>query len=287
MEIHDEEIIVADGQSLRRIYYTLDGEYIRHEKCLPCISFAALGDKFILHLDYHQSFTYKITPNIVVSVKDSAIRRALPYRNIQRETTSGNFNYNYKGDLLFTPAVSDTIYHILTDSTYTAKYVVKREKSVWQKYNEELFHGQISQLIRDEGYSRLYSAFYETEENIAFQLVARRGETNDLLIRSYWYDKATERIYGTIPTPVEISEKGLVYPDIIPSPVGVWGNYYIAEIRPEQIEPLIQYQKEKKGTKDTIYFKNEELRKIIQLDEDPNQVIVLYKLDFDKSHFSE
>jgi hypothetical protein len=120
------------------------------------------------------------------------------------------------------------------------------------------------------------------KKNIGFRLVARRGETNDVSIKSYWYDKATERIYGTVPATVDISEKGLVYPDIIPAPLGVYGNYYVAEIRPEQIEFLIQYQKEKKGTKDTIYFKNEELRKIIQLEEDPNQVIVLYELDFNK-----
>jgi hypothetical protein len=282
MELYKEEIIVADGQSLKRIYYTLDGEYIRHEKCLPCETFAVIDDKFILHLSYHQSYTRNVTPNIVVSTKDSAIRRALPYHKIQRETSSGSFNYNYKGDILFIPAVSDTIYQILTDSTFTVKYVVKHEKSVWQKYNEGLFHGEISQLIRNEGYSQLYSVFYETEKNIGFQLVARRRETSDLSIKCYWYDKATGQIYGTVPAAIDISEMGFVYPDIIPPPIGVYGNYYIAEIRPEQIEFFMQYQKEKKGTKDTISFKNEELRKIIQLDEDPNQVIVLYKLDFNK-----
>jgi hypothetical protein len=151
METHNEKIIVADGQSLKRLYYTLDGEYIRHEKCLPCDAFVLMGDKFILHVGYHQSFIYNITPNLVVSTKDSAIRRALPYHKIQRETTPGSFNYNYKGDILFVPSVSDTVYHILTDSTYTAKYVVKHKKSVWQKYNEDLMHGEISQLYSARG----------------------------------------------------------------------------------------------------------------------------------------
>ncbi|MDR1338921.1 MAG: hypothetical protein LBK58_02530 [Prevotellaceae bacterium] len=125
------------------------------------------------------------------------------------------------------------------------------------------------------------SVFYETEKNLGFKLTVK-SETGDLIIKHYWYDKITERIYETVPTTVNISEKGLVYPDLIPQPIGICGNYYIGEIRPEQIEPLMQYQKEKKGTKDTLYFENEELRKIIRLDEDPNQVIVLYKLDFNK-----
>jgi hypothetical protein len=281
VETHNDEIIVADGQNLKRLYYTLDGKYIRHERCLPCIEFVAMDDKFILHLDYHQSFTYKTTPNLVVSTKDSAIRRALPYKKIQRETTSGSFKRNYKGDILFIPVVSDTIYQILTDSTYTAKYVVKHKKSVWQKYNEELQHDEILQLIRNEGYSQLYSVFYETEKNIGFQLVSLKRENEGLIINSYWYDKATERTYkNTVPTTINGPNEG--HPNIIPSPVGVWGDYYIGEIRPEQIEAIMQFRKEKKGTKDSIYFKNEELNKIMQLDEDPNQVVVLYKLDFNR-----
>ncbi|MDR2407176.1 MAG: 6-bladed beta-propeller [Bacteroidales bacterium] len=282
MDSHNEEIIVTDGQSLKRLYYTLNGEYVQHEKCLPCNAFALIGDMFILHLSYHQSFTYKVTPNLVIEMKDSAVRRALPYHNIQKETTPGNFSYNYKGDLLFTPSISDTVYQILTDSTFTSKYVVKHKKSVWRKYNEELGHGEISQLIRD-GYSQLRSEFYETEKNVEFQLVSKMENTNDIIIKPYWFDKSTKQVYGITPTTINRSEKGLIHPDIIPQAIGVWGNYYIGEIRPEQIAPIMEYQKQNKGTKDTLYFKNEELRKIIQLGEkDPNQVIVLYELDFNK-----
>jgi hypothetical protein len=273
---YNENIIVGDRLISRRFYYTLDGEYIQQEKCLPYRLFAPLGDKFILHLGYHQSFTYKITPNLVVSVKDSAIRRALPYHNIQKETFSGNFNYNYKGDLFFTPPVSDTVYQILSEFEYTAKYIIKHKQSVWQKYKEELVHGEISKLIK-EGYSKLWTGFYETENNIGFQIVAPKEDGTP--INPYWYDKATKQVYNIIPPTINSSEKRFIPPDIIPMPVGVWDNYYIGEIRPEQIEFFREYQKQEK---DSIRFKNEELQRIIQLDDDPNQIIVLYKLDFNK-----
>ncbi|MDR0605855.1 MAG: 6-bladed beta-propeller [Bacteroidales bacterium] len=59
--ISDEEIIVADGKKLCRLYYTLDGKYIRTEKCLPCNAFALLGDKFILGL---------ITPEQIEAIRE-------------------------------------------------------------------------------------------------------------------------------------------------------------------------------------------------------------------------
>jgi hypothetical protein len=198
--VHNDELIVGDIQSLKRLYYTLDGEYIRHERCLPCIQFAPLGgDKFILHTDYHQSFTYDVTPNLVVSVKDSAIRRALPYHGIQKQTFSGNLDINYKGDIYFTPIVSDTIYQILTDSTFTAKFLIKQEKSLWQKYNSEL-------------------TFDETEKNVCFQMVGGSPSTK---IRTYWYDKATEQTYKYYPTNFNRydDEKRFIYPEEVTSKI--------------------------------------------------------------------
>jgi hypothetical protein len=274
--INDEEIIVEDGQSLRRFYYTLDGEYIRHEKCLPCLAFDLLGDKFILHLGYHQSFDYKVTPNLVVSVNDSAIRRGLPYHKIQRDTTQGHFYHNYKGDLFFTPVVSDTVYQILTDSTFSAKYFVKQKKSVWKLYDKELVHGEISQRLKEEGYSELGHVFLETEKNIYFQLILQDDELASLVNRSYWYDKDSKQTYML---KIDRTPKTEI-PYIIPQAIGIWENYYFGVITPEQIEGIREYQKKNKGTKNMVNIQNEELRNIINIKDDPNQVLVLYKIDF-------
>jgi hypothetical protein len=277
-DVHNDEIIVVDRQSLKRLYYTLDGIYIRHEKCLPCRAFASLGDKFILHIDYHQSFTHKATPNLVLSVKDSAVRMALPYRNIQKETTGGALMYNYNGDILFLPAVSDTVYQILTDSTYTARYFVKQKKSIWQKYyNEELVHGEISQLLK-QGYTQLGTPeFHDTEKYISFRLVVH-DEKLGSLIRSYWYDKDTRQTYKeSFPNGYNND------PNFVPPSIGVCGNDYIGAIYPEHIENIMEYHNQQQGTKDSVYFKNEELRKIMLAHpKDPNHIIVLYKMDFNK-----
>jgi hypothetical protein len=277
-DICNDELIIADRRKAKRIYYTLEGKYIRQEKSLPCIEFAMLGDKFILQLGYPQSFDFNTTPILVVSVKDSALRRALPYQNIQKVTTHGFFSYNYMGDLLFTPTVSDTIYHILTDSTFTAKYFVNHKKSIWQLYKENLVHDEISQKIRD-GYSRFGNFFYETEKNIHFSISFSSEQTNYILSNHYWYDKESKKTYAK--GSISHSEQNVIT-NFFPITVGVCGNYYIGEIRPETIEMFREHYQQAKGTKDSLYFKNEELRKIIEAEDDPNQVLVLYQIDFNK-----
>jgi hypothetical protein len=274
-DISTDEIIIADGQSLKRLYYTLEGKFIRQEKCLPCRQFAVLGDKFILHVGYHQTWNYDITPNLIVSIKDSAMRRALPYSNIQKETVYGEFNYNYKGDLLFSPAISDTVYQILTDSTYAAKYFVKHKKSIWEKHNENLGHAEINNLIKEEGYSKLNSQFHETEKYVHFVLsVIDAGTT---VGKTYWYDKESKQTYN-LKVDLTVNPASV----LIPLAWGIWGNYYVVDMWPEQILDIREHQKKTKGTKDTFNIKNAELRKIIEMEDDPNQVIVLYKYDFNK-----
>jgi hypothetical protein len=278
VNINDDTIIVADGRSLKRLYYTLDGKYIRHEKCLPCRRFASFGDKFILHLAYGQSFDEKETPNLVVSIKDSAMLKALPYHNIQKKNAGGEFNYNYKDDLLFTPGLSDTVYQILTDFAYAAKYVVEHKKSIWQLYNEELQLVEMVQRVRN-GYTRLASKFYETEKNAYFEISVKDPNSNGTISKSYWYDKKTEQTYTskTLSKGQEFQGKDILY-DIIPRVIGVYGNSYIGVIHPETIISIREQVHQQK----IRHIENEELRKIIDIKDDPNQAIVLFEIDFNK-----
>jgi hypothetical protein len=274
-DISTDEIIIDDGLKSKRLYYTLEGKYIRQEKGLPCLQFAVLGDKFILHTGYGQTFNDEITPNLIVSINDSAIRRALPYSNIQKNTSSGDLNYNYKNDLLFWPTLSDTVYQILTEYTYAAKYFVKHKKSIWQKRNEDLDYFGILNLKKQEGYSAI-EQFHETEKYVYF--VRAFGEAGKILGYVYWYDKDSKQTYC-----LKEDENENLVNQFIPYMEDIWGNYFLAYMWSEQIIDIREHQEKTKGTKDTFNIKNAELRKIIeQAEEDPNQVIVLYKYDFSK-----
>jgi NADH:ubiquinone oxidoreductase subunit len=118
--------------------------------------------------------------------------------------------------------------------------------------------------------------FLETEKNIYFQLMLQDDGLASLVNKSYWYDKDSKQTYKlkvTYTPQTEIS-------NIIPQAIGIWENYYIGVIPAEQIEEIRDYQKKKKGTKDMLDIQNEELKNIINIKDDPNQAIVLYKIDF-------
>jgi hypothetical protein len=273
-DISTDEIIIADGQSMRRLYYTLEGKFIRRERSLPCLQFAVLGDKFILHAGYGQTFNDEIAPNLIVSIKDSAIRRALPYSNIQKKTSSGDLEYNYRGDLLFSPVLSDTVYQILTESAYAAKYFVKHKKSIWQRRNENSDYFGILNL-KKEGYTEL-EQFHETEKYVHF--VISFVEEGKIQGDTYWYDKESKQTYCF---KGDANENWISV--FIPYIEDIWGNYFLAYMWPGQITEIREHQKKTQGTKEMFNITNTELQKIIeQADEDPNQVIVLYKYDFNK-----
>ncbi|MDR3246787.1 MAG: hypothetical protein LBT50_10185 [Prevotellaceae bacterium] len=81
-------------------------------------------------------------------------------------------------------------------------------------------------------------------------------ELASLVNKSYWYDKGSKQTYKlkvNYTPQTEIS-------NIIPQAIGIWENYYIGVIPPEQIEEIRDYQKKKKGTKNMLDIQNEELR---------------------------
>jgi hypothetical protein len=275
-DISTDEIII--NASLKMLYYTLEGKFIRQEKCLPCLHFAMLGDKFILQADYDRTLSnFGITPNLIVSIKDSAIRGALPYSNIQKQDVKECLHYNYKGDILFLPSFSDTVYQILTESTYIAKYVVKHKKSIWKKHNESLRFPETNRLIKEDGYSELATEiFNETEKYVHFVLSV--GEAGQKVGKIYWYDKESKQTYNL---KIDLNENWVSR--FIPYAWWVWGNYYVVEMWPDQIIAIREHQKKTKGTKDMFNIQNAELRNIIEMGgDDPNQAIVLYKYDFNK-----
>jgi hypothetical protein len=97
--------------------------------------------------------------------------------------------------------------------------------------------------------------------------------------RSYFYDKKTGQVYE-IGTDLSFANDN-VFGDIILETKGFYGDYYISEIAPESLEPIREYYRQEKEL-NGVKVANRELEKILQMNGDPNQVLVFYKLDFDK-----
>jgi hypothetical protein len=292
--IHNDELIIADRKKPKRLFYNLDGVFIRSEKSLPSLSFETINDKFVLHIGDHQTWNESITPQIVISVGDSAIRRALPFHNTQKDNFAGKFHLNYKNDLLFLPVLSDTIYQILNDSSYTTKYLFKNKKSIWARADENLTFEQINHLVGEGRYSIFNGDFYETEDNIYFKLTEKSAFDQYLSFQWYWYDKQRQQVFhsvysdGALPSIEYIREKAKekydieddIVDNILAEPIAIWNNYYIGVLEPQYIEALRKYYKKN----DTILDKkNVDFQKNIKSnDSAPNQVLVFYKMNFSK-----
>jgi hypothetical protein len=241
----DTLIAIPDRLSLNMLYYSLNGHFIKKTKNAPCFYLEAFGDKIVNQTTFAQSYSQDIKQNynLTISSNDSVIYKGFPYFPIQKEAVNGNgLQYNYEGKLLFTPVLCDTIYQIINDSTYVARYVVKQEKSLWKKKEEYLSMQQGFSLILHSNYTQLEPPILETEGFVSYQI--KHEHNNRIASTTYWFDKK------------EI-------------------NHYIGIYLSHEIEEMITLSKN-----NIVTFENEELRNILrdEKSKDIEFLMVMYKL---------
>jgi hypothetical protein len=281
MNISEKEecLVIGDRLSMHFLYFSLDGEFLKKERSIANVSFAVMNDgKIINHLVAGQSFDYSVNYDLVVTEADSVIRKGFPLYPIQlRKIDAKSLYYNFKNELLFSPVMSDTVYHIINDSTYTVKYIVKHRKSVWDKYGEDLGHEDVDKLI-SSNYTILVGPVLETESLVHYPVEAKMkiGEYYYRHHYNYWYNKS-KGISFTLgeDNPVDYND---VY-HIIPAPRTMYGNYYAGIIDPVMID--CERGNIRQEMFDTL-FKNEGLKKMI-MDENPDLEAILVLYEFKES----
>jgi hypothetical protein len=310
LTIKNEELLISDRLRPLNLIYTLDGEFVRKEKTLPSRGMEIFDNKEILHVGDGQTWNDDIIPQIVVADADSAVRRALPYRFIQRNNFAGKLHINSQRNLLFAPILCDTVYQIISDSTYTPKYLLKNKKSVWKLKDDDFMNKnanmfyvseEINNLIRSNRYSAFEGHFYDNEENIFFHLSEQHYKNPQYLFSSwYWYDKRTQKVFRIMWSDISqslfesvcknVKEKydlDAIKSEWIRVPKAIWNGYYIGVIEAGEIDAYRQYYKKNKDT-DTILNKIPPyIQRVIKADKnspeaDDNQVLVFYKIDFSK-----
>jgi hypothetical protein len=270
---NDKQIVINDPLVYHMLYFTLDGHFVKKVRSAPGCYFEIYDDKIINQTVYGQSYSRNIEQNyyLTVAANDSIIRKGFPYYPIQiQAVNSKSLQYNYKNELLFIPILSDTVYRLTSDSSYTAKYVINHKKSIWQKKEEYLTTEQISALVKESGYNYLKSPVLETEKHVFYQINAG-VEAKYIQSRSYWYDKAKQKSFM-----IKMPETGIKQaPKCIPTPIAIYGNYYVGIYLPHEIEAMIELARNK-----TVIFENEKLNQILHDEEskDMEFLMVMYEL---------
>ncbi len=270
----EQKLYIKDGQQSKILCYDYDGKYISSNKAIPAIYATLLNNTNINQLAVGQSFDDNVNYHIVTSIGDSVCRKALPYYPIQMDyDVSDRLKYNYNNELLIHPSLSDTVYSIVNDSTYSAKYVFINKESVWKKANQELSFTDINDLLKSGAYNRIYN-FYDTKE-YAFLCIVKYNEEIKSLINNYCiYDK----IHGCVLNVVNNSEI-LSINKICPlNVIGVHNNTCIAPINLYMLKRAISENPK-------IVIKDEKLKEMIDSSsEESNPVLVFYKMKGSESH---
>jgi hypothetical protein len=261
-----KEICINDRMSISKLYYNLDGNFLRKEKSISSFYINVFNHYVINQLAVNQSFSKEINYHLVCTIKDSIYSKGFPYVPIQKNyIVSSDATFNSMGDLLFIPVLSDTVYQIESFEKYSVRYVVKHRHSVWDKHEEEFSYKEVGDLIKNNGYTAL-GMFYETQRYIYFSI--KRGLHNFVSDSYFLFDKKKLQVYELEETNMKIF-KEIVPPNLIT----LDKETFVASFDAFRLKELLA--KDNNG----YVIKNNLLYSIIEKsDEDSNPVLVMYQL---------
>jgi len=271
----DSLIVINDRLAPFMLYYTLDGKFVKKTKAAPCFWFEAFNDKIVNLAGFGQSFSNKMDENfnLIVSVLDSVLYKSFPHYPLQIETVeSQGLYFNYKDDLLYYSNKCDTIYQILNDSTYTARFVVDQKKSLWNKRDEQLRHTEQAALVKELGYTFLSTPILETEHFFSYSL--NYGSNGSILGQIFHYNKYTGELFTRGAR--EYPDDGLYISNVVTPGImlTVHGNYEVGVFDPDEIEVFVEM------IKNDVVFENEELSDILRnkVTDELEFILVMYEL---------
>jgi hypothetical protein len=267
----NDYLVIADRLAPFVMYFTLDGEFVKKTRGIINTTVEIVDGKFLNQLNPGQSIDDNVNYHLVVSIGDSVIRKGFPFYPLQKDAAfRPPFRYNYKNELLFCPYFCDTVYRIINDSVYTAEYIIKHRKSIWEKYNKrEGFND--TELIFNSNYTVLSKPVLETENFLSYPIISKMKLDEKYYIQSpsYWFNKKKKTSFtiGTV--------KGRSIYNSFFNAISMYNNYYAGIIPSIVIESL---RNDIKDEKYAGYFQNRELRDMI-MDKNPNleAILVLYE----------
>ena len=271
----DSLIVINDRLAPFMLYYTLDGKFVKKTKAAPCFWFETFNDKIVNLAGFGQSFSHKMDENfnLIVSVFDSILYKSFPHYPLQVQTVEyRGLSFNYRDDLLYYSNKCDTIYQVLNDSTYTARFVVDQKKSLWQKRNEKIGYDEQSYLVKELGYTYLTTPILETEHFFSYRM--HYGSNGSILGQIFHYNKRTGELFTRGAR--EYPDDGLYISNVVTPGImmTVHGNYFVGVFDPDEIDVFV------KMIKNDVVFENEELSDILRnkVTDELEFILVMYEL---------
>lgn len=185
-----DELVVVDGMSGRIFFYDLDGNFKRTQRVGGQTDLALwLKDSTYLHLmaAFQNRQSSELSGyGLLVTKGEQAKYKGYRYLPVQKGGCGNDDIFTGYNRICYRPLFSDSVYQILSDSTYGLAFHVKLENSAWEKFRDS--PGFVDLSSRDE--SRVFPWIYETKDHI-FGFC--NYEMKEGFMTAFLYDKENNR----------------------------------------------------------------------------------------------
>lgn len=190
-----KEILLNDALGLSYIYYsTEDGSFIKRERGIQNCYLANINNIYINMLSYGQDFNDKESWQLLITDKDSILYKGFQLEELQKNNFIENsISYDFENKLIYTPTYSDTIYQFCENISFIPKFVIKQNKSIWNKHNENMTYAEICKLIKENNYTLFTGNIIDSERYMLF--TTNEEYKGGIIKQPYIWDKINKISY--------------------------------------------------------------------------------------------
>ena len=267
-----EELMLVDGMSDKLFFYDLDGNFksIHSIRYFQTENTLCLRDSVFLHIsapsqNFGNDGLYGYA--LVLSKGNENFLKGYRYLPLQVGYKGGGQIFKGYERSCYHPIYSDTIYQILSDTTYGPIFYFKIKNSSWEKY-----HNSDRFVDIDGSEEGVFTLLYENQDFFLGYIDDKKKKGN--YMQPFLYDKMKDKTYLLRWCDYYEHLKELDYFEGYEAR-GIFEDYFIAHVSFSTLDQYNIFERVKDGA---LKITNPELERVIQnLNTDSNPVLILTK----------
>ena len=267
-----EELMLVDGMSDKLFFYDLDGNFksIHSIRYFQTENTLCLRDSVFLHIsapsqNFGNEGLYGYA--LVLSKGNENFLKGYRYLPLQVGYKGGGQIFKGYERSCYHPIYSDTIYQILSDTTYGPIFYFKIKNSSWEKY-----HNSDRFVDIDGSEEGVFTLLYENQDFFLGYIADKKKKGN--YMQPFLYDKMKDKTYLLRWCDYYEHLKELDYFEGYEAR-GIFEDYFIAHVSFSTLDQYNIFERVKDGA---LKITNPELERVIQnLNTDSNPVLILTK----------
>ena len=267
-----EELMLVDGMSDKLFFYDLDGNFksIHSIRYFQTENTLCLRDSVFLHIsapsqNFGNEGLYGYA--LVLSKGNENFLKGYRYLPLQVGYKGGGQIFKGYERSCYHPIYSDTIYQILSDTTYGPIFYFKIKNSSWEKY-----HNSDRFVDIDGSEEGVFTLLYENQDFFLGFIADKKKKGN--YMQPFLYDKMKDKTYLLRWCDYYEHLKELDYFEGYEAR-GIFEDYFIAHVSFSTLDQYNIFGRVKDGA---LKITNPELERVIQnLNTDSNPVLILTK----------